>query len=61
LFEPYLEEPVTLPGAILELKFDRLMPFWMKQLIQRFDIRQQSISKYAYCIDAVVFNKYESM
>jgi SPX domain protein involved in polyphosphate accumulation len=61
LFEPYLEEPVFLPGAILELKFDRLMPDWMRQLIQRFDIRQQSISKYAYCIDAVVFNKYESM
>ena len=61
LFEPYREEAVTLPGAVLELKFDRLMPDWMRQLVQRFDIRQQSISKYAYCIDAVVFNKYESI
>ena len=59
LFQPYVEEPVRLPGAILELKFDRLMPDWMRQLVQHFDIRQESISKYAHCIDAVVFNQFE--
>ncbi len=59
LFFPGKEEPVPLPGAILELKFDRLMPEWMRQLLRRFDIRQQSISKYAYCVEGAVFNKYE--
>lgn len=59
LFFPSKEEPVPLPGAVLELKFDKLMPEWMRQLLRRFDIRQQSISKYAYCVEGAVFNKYE--
>ncbi len=60
LFVPRREQPVPLPGAILELKFDRLIPEWMRRLLRRFDIRQQSISKYAYCVEAAIFDKYES-
>jgi len=52
LFEARGERPVPLPGAILELKFDRLMPEWMRELVRQFDIRLESISKYAYCIEA---------
>jgi len=59
LFFPHKEEPVPLPGTVLELKFDKLMPEWMRELLRRFDIRQQSISKYAYCVEGAVFNKYE--
>ncbi|MCX7005407.1 MAG: VTC domain-containing protein, partial [bacterium] len=61
LFAPRVKAPVPLPGAILELKFDRLMPLWMRELVRRFDIRQQSISKYCYCVDAAVFNTFEKI
>ena len=58
LFDARPEEPVPLPGAILELKFNRLMPEWMRQLVSRFDIAQESISKYSNCVDAAVFREY---
>ncbi len=61
LFEPNVEEAVPLPGAILEMKFDKLMPEWMRGILRSFDIRQQSISKYAYCVEGAVFNKYEQI
>ncbi len=61
LFEPFVEEPVPLPGAILELKFDKFMPEWMRGITRNFDIRQQSISKYAHCVDGAVFSKYEKI
>ena len=61
LFAQRVKVPVPLPGAILELKFDRLMPLWMRELVRRFDIRQQSISKYCYCVDAAVFNTFEQI
>jgi len=61
LFEPFVEEPVPLPGAILEMKFDKLMPEWMREILRSFDIRQQSISKYAYCVEGAVFNKFEKI
>lgn len=59
LFAPVKEQPVPLPGAILELKFDRLMPEWMRSILYAFDVRQQSISKYAYCVDAALFDTFE--
>ena len=57
LFEPFVEEAVPLPGAILELKFDKYMPEWMRGITKNFEIRQQSISKYAHCVDKSVFSK----
>jgi SPX domain protein involved in polyphosphate accumulation len=53
------EEPISVPGMVLELKFDRLMPVWMRDLLWRFDLRQQSFSKYAQCVDGVILNHFE--
>ncbi|NLF40694.1 polyphosphate polymerase domain-containing protein [bacterium] len=58
LFENLTVEAVPLPGAILELKFDRLMPVWMRELVRHFDIYQESISKYCHCVDAIVFDQF---
>ena len=60
LFEPYEEEQIALPGAILELKFDRLMPEWMRRFLTKFEITQTSISKYAHCIEKVILREEES-
>lgn len=60
LFEPYEEEQIALPGAILELKFDRLMPEWMRRFLTKFELTQTSISKYAHCIEKVVLREEES-
>jgi len=57
LFEPCEEEQITLPGAILELKFDRLMPEWMRRFLTRFELTQTSISKYAHCIEKVILRE----
>jgi len=59
LFEPRSVLPIPLPGAILELKFNRLMPEWMRRVVRDFDLRQESISKYAHCVDAAVFSHIE--
>ena len=59
LFALRPSHPVPLPGAILELKFDWLMPEWMRQVVRQFDLRQESISKYCHCVDAVVFKEFE--
>jgi len=59
LFEHRTAQPVPLPGTILELKFDRLMPEWMRRVVRHFDLRQESISKYCHSVDAVVLKHYE--
>jgi SPX domain protein involved in polyphosphate accumulation len=59
LFAPRQEEAVEVPGMVLELKFDRLMPVWMRDVLWKFDIRQQSFSKYAQCIEEIVLNELE--
>jgi hypothetical protein len=59
LFTPQPFEPVPLPGAILELKFNRLMPEWMRDTVRHFDLRQQSISKYCLCVDVAVLKHHE--
>ena len=43
------------------LKFDRLMPEWMRKVVRHFDLRQESVSKYCYCVEAIVFNQYETL
>ena len=40
------------PAGILELKFNDFMPVWMRRLEAEFDLRQMSISKYAFGIEA---------
>jgi SPX domain protein involved in polyphosphate accumulation len=43
---------VTDDRVILELKFDDMMPQWMKNLTAEFRLKKQSISKYCLGIDA---------
>ncbi len=42
----YINKP-----CILELKFNDVMPFFFKTIISRFNLHQQSISKYCLCIE----------
>lgn len=37
-------------GVILEIKFTGRYPVWLKQMVQCFDLRAQSISKYARAV-----------
>lgn len=42
--------PVESRGVIMELKFNVSFPDWMRHLVQRFELRQQSYSKYGKSI-----------
>jgi SPX domain protein involved in polyphosphate accumulation len=60
IFEPDLGDilitdnfiPIKKNVSILELKFDDVMPQWMKNLVLELDIKRESISKYCLGIDA---------
>jgi hypothetical protein len=41
---------LTLNGVILEVKFTERYPVWLSQMAEYFDLRQQSVSKYATSI-----------
>ena len=40
----------SLEGVILEIKFTDYYPAWVGQMVKYFDLRQRSVSKYAYSI-----------
>lgn len=42
--------PLTLKNVILEIKFTERYPVWLAQMARYFDLRQQSVSKYATSI-----------
>lgn len=42
--------PYTLGGIILEIKFTGNYPIWLSRMVKCFNLRQQSISKYASSI-----------
>jgi len=44
--------PIKKNTGILELKFDDVMPQWMKNLVLEFSLKKESISKYCLGIDA---------
>jgi len=44
--------PIMKNLDILELKFDNIMPQWMKNLVSEFGLERKSISKYCLGIDA---------
>lgn len=44
--------PVMPSRFILEVKFDRVYPSWMRGLVGEFGLRQQALSKYAIGMDA---------
>lgn len=50
-FEENGSQFVTNGLCVLELKFDGFMPKWMRTLVSKFNLREQSISKYCLGID----------
>lgn len=48
--------PTIKDASILELKFDEIMPQWMKNLVREFGLKKESISKYCLGIDACQLN-----
>jgi len=44
------ENTLTIGGVILEIKFTDRYPAWLKRMVECFDLRQDSISKYATSI-----------
>jgi hypothetical protein len=44
------QNPFTLGGVILEVKFTDRYPAWLSQMVKYFNLRPQSISKYASSI-----------
>jgi hypothetical protein len=45
--------PVPVPGVVLELKFTDRCPPWLLQVVQRFELRRISFSKYCRSVDRV--------
>jgi SPX domain protein involved in polyphosphate accumulation len=37
-------------GAVLEIKMDNAMPFWLHDLIAKYDLQNEAISKYCYAV-----------
>jgi SPX domain protein involved in polyphosphate accumulation len=37
-------------SAVLEIKVDNAMPFWLHDLIAKYDLRDEAISKYCYAV-----------
>jgi SPX domain protein involved in polyphosphate accumulation len=50
--------PTFKDGGVLELKFDKKMPQWMRNLAAEFKLKKESISKYCLGIDACRVNGY---
>ena len=42
--------PYTVNGVVLEIKYTGHFPVWLSEMVRYFDLRQQSISKYASSI-----------
>lgn len=36
--------------AVFEIKIDKLMPYWLHQLIAKYNLRNQAFSKYCYAV-----------
>ncbi len=48
---PWRELPEV--PVVLEIKFTDCYPAWVERLARQFDLRQESFSKYVYCVDAL--------
>jgi SPX domain protein involved in polyphosphate accumulation len=49
--------PTLQDSGVLELKFDDIMPQWMKNLVLEYGLQRESISKYCLGIDACHLNE----
>lgn len=52
LFDDKFEFPVESKRFVLEVKFNRYMPNWMKAITTSMGLRKGSASKYVMCLDA---------
>ncbi len=48
-----LAVPVFKKMAVLEIKFSKVMPWWFKDMVYRFNLSHQSFSKYNHSVDAI--------
>lgn len=39
--------------AILEVKFNNVLPFWFHRIIQRYNLEQRPFSKYCNCLEII--------
>lgn len=46
-------ERVNKDGAVMEAKFDYLMPFWLKGIIKNYNLKRDAFSKYEQSLEAV--------
>jgi len=54
----YYDDPVTSKSndspVLLEIKVETLVPVWVIELIQKFNLKQRGFSKYCYGIDSIL-------
>ncbi|HPO16676.1 MAG TPA: polyphosphate polymerase domain-containing protein [Candidatus Hydrogenedentes bacterium] len=48
-----VQVPVITKGVVLEIKFTNRYPQWVHQIVQRFNLQRQSVSKYVLSVDAL--------
>jgi len=51
-------QPRLFDGVILEIKFTNLYPAWLTRMVKYFDLRQQSMSKYATSVKEACSQAY---
>jgi|Deesub1362B_J571_1020462.scaffolds.fasta_scaffold04743_3 hypothetical protein len=52
-YTPRLIPVTSVQKAILEIKFDQYMPGWLRNIVKKYALYRQAISKYCLCIDEI--------
>ncbi len=52
IYGPHWRHMQNMP-VVLEIKFTNIYPFWVKRLIQRFNLLRDSFAKYVSCLDVL--------
>lgn len=52
IFEESNLQSVLKNKIIIEIKFNRSVPTWLKNIISRYDLKRTSLSKYSICLEA---------
>lgn len=45
-------EPAYNNNLIIEIKFEKALPFWLQNIITRYSLQRKALSKYTICLDA---------
>lgn len=43
---------------VLEVKYNKILPSWVPAVINKYNLNKEAISKYAYCVDFYIKNKF---